>query len=74
MQQHPIDGSILAQPSETTTQNSCENDNPADDGLNLSQLCNGCSAKRLVGNSNSQQRYIECNGGGDKNTNSVKKM
>jgi len=64
--------------SSTTTQSSttpvCGNDNdPEDADLNLDTLCSGCSERHLVENPNSQQRYIECNGGPDNNENSVKK-
>jgi len=64
--------------SSTTTQSSttpvCGNDNdPEDADLDLDKLCSGCSERHLVENPNSQQRYIECNGGPDNNENSVKK-
>jgi len=64
--------------SSTTTQTSttpvCGNDNNSEDAdLDLDNLCSDCSEKHLVENPNSQERYIECNGGPDNNTNSIRK-
>jgi hypothetical protein len=50
----------------TTQPPDCGDDDGADDNLNLDDLCSGCSARHLVANPNSQQRYIECSSTGNR--------
>jgi hypothetical protein len=59
-------------PVETTTL-VCGEDPNQDNNLDLPSLCSGCWEKHLVANPNSQERYIECNGGPNNDENSVKK-
>jgi hypothetical protein len=60
-------------PTQPPTTPACGDDSSEDNNLDLPSLCSGCSQKRLVANPNSQQRYIECNGGENGNQNSVQK-
>jgi hypothetical protein len=62
-----------AAPTSPPTTPACGDDSSEDNNLDLPSLCSGCSQKRLVANPNSQQRYIECNGGENGNQNSVQK-
>jgi hypothetical protein len=59
-------------PVETTTP-VCGEDPNQDNNLDLPSLCSGCWKKHLVANPNSQERYVECNGGPNNVENSVKK-
>ncbi len=72
-----VDTTTKTPTTEASTQSpttpACGDDSSEDNNLNLPSLCSGCSQKRLVANPNSQQRYIECNGGQNGNQNSVQK-